>query len=206
MPRKCTLTVALGSLLMIVAGCARGRSPQASSPDWAGHKRPLHARDLPRGTATDPPPATWIHYHEMEVPYAHHRREAEPAAPSGTKRLALVPVPGCRCGELALSLTGGDVQLLGGSKDLRALAKGDLPQVLTEVRAGTLWVWVDGARPGYGYTVHVTSDPADALLADPVGAVTHKEFLRYPIVAGKSLRSTTGRLVRIETLRVPEVD
>lgn len=191
-------------LVLLAGGCAGAPRPEERPRrDLAGRQRPLHAKDLGASSSgeTEGPPTTWVHYHLTEASFQDARLAGEPMAPDGTRRLMLVAVAGCRCGEEALSAFGGaDSPGEGEAHPVPAL---DAPQVDSQWSGETLWVWVRNARPGVAYTLQVGSDPPERLLADPIATVSAGEFARYPIAG--PVREIKARLIRIQDLRYPEV-
>ena len=201
------LLAAAAAGLLILAACARSTRVEPAAGELAGREQPLHAWDATGapGLEPTPPPTTWVHYHQMDVSFHSGRLPEEPLAPEGTTRATLVPVPGCRCGDAVLALLDDEIHLPDRALTLPLSGAGgtEVPEVVTEIRDGTVWAWVDRARSDTAYTIYVSVDPPEAMAADAFAVVTRDEFARYPVRT--PARSAAGRFIRIESMRHLEV-
>lgn len=190
-------------LMLFGAACAQTDSSRGV-PDLAGRTRPLAAPDVPAEPALEaaPPPATWVHHHYIEIPYAENRADGEPMAPDGTQRVALVPVPGCRCNETALRVEFSDEPPGDGPLALDELPALQTPEVVTQRIHDTVWVWLRDATPGRAYTLHLSVDPAGALLSDPVAVIAYDEYARFAVTPEAVV---SARLIRGTDIRYPEI-
>lgn len=192
----------VGIPLAIVAACGLGcRTPRADERAQAEpteRLEPLHAWSVGESAAA----GGWMHYHQTDVDFQDSRLPHEPMAPEGTRRATLVAVPGCRCGEAVMELLDDGVHL----PDEASMAPdggADVPRVATEIREGAVWAWIQNARSGVSYTIHMRLDPPDAIGADPLAVLVRGEFASFPYAG--PIKGARGRLIRFESMRHLEV-